>query len=46
MTYMYLVYVVLLLILCLAFRPRTNAVSWKLRNLRSRSKVAPGARRG
>jgi hypothetical protein len=44
MTYVYLVYVVLLVALCVAFRPRTNPISWKLRNLRSRRKVAPVTR--
>ena len=36
MTYMYLFYVVLLVVVCVAFRPRTNAIYWKLRNLRPR----------
>jgi hypothetical protein len=32
MTYMYLFYVVLLVVLCVVFRPRSNANYWKLRN--------------
>lgn len=45
MTYMYLFYVVLLVVLCVAFRPRSTPIYWKLRNLRSRGMVGPIVRR-
>jgi hypothetical protein len=45
MTYIYLVYVVLLIVFCVAFRPRATTLNWKLYNLRARGMAVPIVRR-
>lgn len=39
MTYVYGAYVLILVLLCIAYRPQTSPLYWKLRQLRFRDRV-------